>query len=148
MDPRILRRQTPASDLTRKYFLTYIGGMMASSHREPDVFGAISHPARRRMLDLLFDGGRSVNTIAGYFQMSRPAVSQHLKVLRENGFALVRPEGTRRLYAVGSAPLREVDEWLDQFRGFWNQRLDALGTELARGRRKRRTQSIDKKEQD
>jgi DNA-binding transcriptional ArsR family regulator len=73
------------------------------------------------------------------FGISQPAVSQHLKVLRENGFTTVRAEGTRRLYAVDSTPLREVDEWLEPFRRFWQQRLDALGTEIARGKRERRT---------
>jgi hypothetical protein len=58
--------------------------------------------------------------------------------LREGGFATVRPEGTRRLYAVDAAPLRELDEWLGHFRVFWNQRLDSLATELARGKRERR----------
>jgi hypothetical protein len=59
-------------------------------------------------------------------------------VLRESGFATVRADGTRRLYAVDSAPLREVDLWLERFRRFWSQRLDALGTELARGKREQR----------
>ncbi len=72
------------------------------------------------------------------FGISQPAVSQHLRVLRESGFTSVRADGTRRLYAVDAAPLREVDAWLERFRGFWEQRLDALGTELARGRRERR----------
>ncbi len=72
------------------------------------------------------------------FSISQPAVSQHLRVLRESGFASVRAEGTRRLYAVEAAPLREVDAWLERFREFWEQRLDALGTELARGKRERR----------
>jgi DNA-binding transcriptional ArsR family regulator len=65
-------------------------------------------------------------------------VSQHLRVLRENGFATVRAEGTRRLYAVDAAPLQEVDAWLAPYRQYWNQRLDALATELARGKRERR----------
>jgi DNA-binding transcriptional ArsR family regulator len=106
------------------------------------AFDILGDPVRRRILELLADGehaaGELGSVIQDEFGISQPAVSQHLKVLRENGFALVRPDGARRLYAVGSAPLREVDEWLDRFRGFWNQRLDALGTELARGRRKRR----------
>ncbi|MBO0840685.1 MAG: helix-turn-helix transcriptional regulator, partial [Sciscionella sp.] len=76
--------------------------------------------------------------IAAEFQISQPAVSQHLKVLRDNGFATVRAEGTRRLYAVDSTGLRHVDGWLAQFRGFASQRLDALATELARGKRERR----------
>lgn len=65
-------------------------------------------------------------------------MSQHLRVLRENGFARVRPEGARRLYAVDPSRLQEADVWLDRYRQFWNQRLDALGTELARGKRARR----------
>jgi DNA-binding transcriptional ArsR family regulator len=72
------------------------------------------------------------------FGISQPAVSQHLRVLRDNGFATVRSEGTRRLYAVDAGPLRQVDEWLDPYRHFWTQRLDALATELARGAKQRR----------
>ena len=67
--------------------------------------------------------------------------SAHLRVLRESGLATVRAAGARRLYAVDTAPLREVDEWLGQFRRFWEQRLDALGTELARGCRDRRRET-------
>ncbi|MEV2266860.1 ArsR/SmtB family transcription factor [Nonomuraea africana] len=69
--------------------------------------------------------------------MSQPAVSQHLRVLRDNGFASVRAQGAKRLYTVEAAPLREVDQWMERFRRFWDQRLDALETELARGRRAR-----------
>ncbi len=72
------------------------------------------------------------------FGISQPAVSQHLRVLREAGFATVRPDGARRLYAVEPDPLREVDAWLDRFRAFWTPHLDALETEIARGRRQRR----------
>jgi DNA-binding transcriptional ArsR family regulator len=72
------------------------------------------------------------------FGISQPAVSQHLRVLRDNGFATVRAEGTRRLYAVDAEPLRQVDEWLNPYRRFWTQRLDPLATELARGKRDRR----------
>jgi DNA-binding transcriptional ArsR family regulator len=72
--------------------------------------------------------------------ISQPAVSQHLRVLRESGFAPVRPQGARRLYAVSPEPLRDVDAWLERFRRFWTPHLDALATELARGRRQRRTQ--------
>ncbi len=72
------------------------------------------------------------------FGITQPAVSQHLRVLRESGFVSVRPEGTRRLYSVEPAPLREVDLWLDRFRAHWEERLDALATEVARGKRERR----------
>lgn len=76
--------------------------------------------------------------IEGEFGISQPAVSQHLRVLRESGFTTVRAEGTRRLYSVDPAPLAEIDRWLERFRHFWSQRLDALAVELARGRRERR----------
>ncbi|MGW0230138.1 ArsR/SmtB family transcription factor [Actinopolymorpha singaporensis] len=105
------------------------------------AFDVLGDPVRRRILELLADGEQSagaiVETIRAEFGISQPAVSQHLRVLRENGFAHVRAEGTRRLYAVDTAPLREIDEWLERYRRFWTQRLDALGTELRRGRRAR-----------
>ena len=104
------------------------------------AFDVLGDPVRRRILELLTDGERSsgsvVEVIGREFGISQPAVSQHLRVLRENGFATVRPAGTRRLYAVDPTGMREVDAWLEQFRGFWNQRLDALGTEIARGKRR------------
>jgi DNA-binding transcriptional ArsR family regulator len=106
------------------------------------AFDVLGDPVRRRILELLADGERPAGAISevvrAEFGISQPAVSQHLRVLRESGFATVRADGTRRLYAVDAAPLREVDAWLERFRGFWNQRLDALATELARGRHERR----------
>ncbi|MFF2848046.1 ArsR/SmtB family transcription factor [Streptomyces sp. NPDC058001] len=106
------------------------------------AFDVLGDPVRRRILELLADGERTSGavseTIRAEFGISQPAVSQHLRVLRESGFTSVRAEGTRRLYAVEAAPLAEVDQWLERFRGFWEQRLDALGTELARGKRERR----------
>ena len=106
------------------------------------AFDVLGDPVRRRILELLADGevssGAVTAVIQDEFGISQPAVSQHLKVLRESGFATVRPEGTRRLYAVDAGPFRELDDWLDHFRGFWNQRLDSLATELARGKRERR----------
>jgi DNA-binding transcriptional ArsR family regulator len=104
-----------------------------------DVLG---DPVRRRILELLAAGeqpaGAVATTITEEFGISQPAVSQHLRVLREHGFAVVRPEGTRRLYAVGGDALRDVDAWLDRFRQFWAPPLDALSTEVARGKRARR----------
>jgi DNA-binding transcriptional ArsR family regulator len=106
------------------------------------AFDVLGDPVRRRILELLEDGEQSSGSIAvviqAEFGISQPAVSQHLKVLRDSGFAVVRAEGTRRLYAVDSAPLREVDAWLDRFRRFWTPHLDALATEIARGKRARR----------
>ena len=111
------------------------------------AFEVLGDPVRRRILELLADGpvssGAVTEVIRSEFGISQPAVSQHLRVLRESGFAQVRAEGTRRLYSVDSGPLAEIDAWLSRFRGFWNQRLDALGTELARGRRERREREGD-----
>jgi DNA-binding transcriptional ArsR family regulator len=106
------------------------------------AFEVLGDPVRRRILELLARGELSAGeisaVIAREFRISQPGVSQHLKVLRDNGFASVRAQGTRRLYAVQADPLREIDEWLTQFRRFWQQRLDALATEIARGKRARR----------
>jgi len=105
------------------------------------AFDVLADPVRRRLVELLADGeqraGALTATARAEFGISQPAVSQHLRVLRDSGFAHVRAAGTRRIYAVDPSGLREVDAWLEQFRGFWEQRLDALGTELARGRRTR-----------
>jgi DNA-binding transcriptional ArsR family regulator len=106
------------------------------------AFDVLGDPVRRRILELLATGeltsGAVTATVQAEFGISQPAVSQHLRVLRDSGFATVRPDGARRLYAVGAAPLQEVDVWLDQFRRFWEQRLDSLATELARGKKERR----------
>jgi DNA-binding transcriptional ArsR family regulator len=106
------------------------------------AFDVLGDPVRRRILELLADeeqtSGAVTAVIRAEFGISQPAVSQHLRVLRDSGFATVRPEGSRRVYAVDAGPLREVDQWLGQFRQFWEQRLDALGTEIARGKRERR----------
>lgn len=106
------------------------------------AFDVLGDPVRRRILELLAAGERTSGAIAEVIQaefgISQPGVSQHLRVLRENGFTTVRAEGARRLYAVDSAPLQEIDVWLEPFRRFWNQHLDALATELARGKRERR----------
>lgn len=104
-----------------------------------DILG---DPVRRRILELLAEGERSAGDIGEdvqrEFGISQPAVSQHLRVLREAGFATVRPEGVRRLYAIAPEPLEDAAAWFDPFRRFWQPHLDALGTELARGRRQRR----------
>jgi DNA-binding transcriptional ArsR family regulator len=106
------------------------------------AFDVLGDPVRRRILELLAEGELSAGEIATVvrdeFGISQPAVSQHLRVLRDSGFATVRPDGARRLYAVDSAPFRDVDRWLQHFRAFWTQRLDSLETELARGKRERR----------
>ncbi|MGW0712424.1 ArsR/SmtB family transcription factor [Streptomyces sp. NPDC002643] len=111
------------------------------------AFDVLGEPVRRRILELLAEGERTAGEVSevirAEFGISQPGVSQHLKVLRENGFATVRPEGARRLYAVNSEPLRDIDAWLDRFRRFWTPRLDALGTEVARGKRERRLREAE-----
>ncbi|WP_188197661.1 ArsR/SmtB family transcription factor [Nonomuraea sp. SYSU D8015] len=106
------------------------------------AFDVLGDPVRRRILELLAGGEQSSGELTAVIQrefgISQPAVSQHLRVLRDNGFARVRAQGTRRLYSVEPGPLQEVDVWLERFRGFWSQRLDSLATELARGKRERR----------
>src|SRR5437588_11614631 len=107
-----------------------------------EAFDVLGDPVRRRILELLAAGdcsaGEVADTVCAEFGISQPAVSQHLRVLRDNGFATVRPEGARRLYAVNYEPLRDVDAWLDRFRRFWAPPLEALARELAEGRRERR----------
>jgi DNA-binding transcriptional ArsR family regulator len=107
------------------------------------AFDVLGDPVRRRILELLASGeqssGEIVTVISTEFGITQPAVSQHLRVLRDSGFASVRPDGTRRIYAIDTGGIDEVDRWLDQLRGFWQQRLDALETEIARGKRERRT---------
>lgn len=102
----------------------------------------LGDPVRRRILELLAAGERTaggvVEVISAEFGLTQPAVSRQLRVLRESGFATVRAEGTRRLYALDDGGLRDVETWLGGLRSQWEQRLDALGTELARGRRARR----------
>jgi DNA-binding transcriptional ArsR family regulator len=107
------------------------------------AFDVLGDPVRRRILELLADGehasGEIVSVIQSEFGISQPAVSQHLKVLRESGFAHVRTEGARRLYTMDAAPLQQVDEWVSRFRFFWDVKLDALATEIARGKKKRKS---------
>ena len=114
-----------------------------------DILG---DPVRRRILELLAEGERSAGDIGEdvqrEFGISQPAVSQHLRVLRESGFATVRPEGVRRLYTIAPDPLENAAAWFDPFRRFWQPHLDALGTELARGRRQRRLAAEEEQQTD
>ncbi len=100
------------------------------------AFEALAEPTRRRIVELLADGERSAGEIASHFSTSRPGISRHLRVLHEHGLVTTRQAGTRRLYSLDPAPLEEVDEWLERYRCFWTNRLDALDTEIRRRRRK------------
>lgn len=106
------------------------------------AFDVLGDPVRRRILELLATSeqrsGDVVELIQNEFGITQAAVSQHLRVLRESGFANVRVDGPRRIYSVDARPLQEVDEWLSRFRSFWEPKLDALETEIARGKKKRR----------
>ena len=104
------------------------------------AFDVLGDPVRRRILEILAEdehaSGEVVAIVSREFGITQPAVSQHLKVLRENGFAVVKVDGARRLYSLNAAPLAEVDDWLSRFRRFWEPRFEALATEVARGKRK------------
>ncbi|MBR8742889.1 helix-turn-helix transcriptional regulator [Nocardiopsis sp. MG754419] len=106
------------------------------------AFDVLGDPVRRRLLELLTDGelssGELTTVVREEFGISQPAVSQHLRVLRDSGMTAVRAEGTRRMYSVNADALRPVDDWLGPFRRFWAPRFAALETEIARGGRQRR----------
>jgi DNA-binding transcriptional ArsR family regulator len=107
------------------------------------AFDVLGDPVRRRILELLAEGehrsGDIVEVIRSEFGITQAAVSQHLRVLRDSGFASVRVDGPRRIYSVDSQPLQAVDAWLARFRSFWEPKLSALETEIARGKSKRRS---------
>jgi DNA-binding transcriptional ArsR family regulator len=104
-----------------------------------EVLAALGDPVRRELVALLAGGERAAGDLAGRFPVSRPAISRHLRVLRGAGLVTVRSDGRQRLYALDPRPLRELDDWLEPYRDLWAQRLDALDTEIARGRRARTT---------
>lgn len=108
-----------------------------------EAFDVLGDPVRRRILELLSSGQRTAGdvatTIGEEFGLTQPAVSRHLRVLRESGFASVRPQGTRRLYALDDSGLDAAQGWLTELRNQWAERLDALGAELERGRQARTT---------
>ena len=103
------------------------------------TFATLAEPTRLRIIDLLRERPRPVGELVDALGMSQPGVSKHLRVLREAGLVRSRVEGRRRLYALDPRPLRELDDWLAPYRDLWAQRFDALDTEIARGRRARRS---------
>ncbi len=94
---------------------------------------------RRTLLESLANGPATAGELAALLPIARPGVSRHLRVLREAGLVEVRQEAQRRIYALRPEPLAEVDEWLGRYRRLWEQRLDALHTEVARGKREQRS---------
>lgn len=105
------------------------------------AFDVLGDPVRRRIVELLRAGemssGEVVEAVGREFGITQAAISQHLKVLRDSGFATVRAEGPRRIYSLDTAPLQEIDRWLSHFRTFWEGKLDALAGEIARGKKER-----------
>lgn len=94
------------------------------------TFGAVAEPHRRQILDLLRVEDRAVGDLVGALGLSQPGVSKHLKVLRDADLVTVRSAGKQRIYAIHADPLDEVDAWLDPYRRYWNERLDALERHL------------------
>ena len=106
---------------------------MPATLEQPEVFAAISHPARRRMLDLLADGERPVNAIAVNFEMSRPAVSQHLRILLDAGLVTEQRHGRERRYRLEAERLAPVRDWISHYERFWDHSFDRLRKHLKKG---------------
>ena len=102
------------------------------------VLQAMADPSRRRVLDILRDHPATAGELADALPIARPGVSRHLRVLREAGLVTVRPEAQRRVYSLRPEAFVELDEWLGHYRALWQQRIDALHTEISRGKRKAR----------
>jgi DNA-binding transcriptional ArsR family regulator len=96
-------------------------------------FAVLAEPSRRTILDVLRDGERPVGDLVRHLQLSQPAVSKHLRVLREAGLVEVRTDAQRRIYRLRPEPLEEIDAWLDPYRRLWTRSLDALGRHLEEG---------------
>jgi DNA-binding transcriptional ArsR family regulator len=94
------------------------------------AFEVLAEPSRRRILDLLRDGERPVGDLVEHLALSQPAVSKHLRVLKQAGLVEVRPEAQRRLYRIRAEPLADLDAWLTPYRRLWEDRLDALARHL------------------
>jgi DNA-binding transcriptional ArsR family regulator len=103
------------------------------------VLQALSDENRRTMLEALTGGPATAGELAALLPIARPGASRHLRVLREAGLVEVRQQAQRRVYTLRPEPLAEIDEWLGQYRALWEQRLDALHTEIVRGKRERRS---------
>ncbi len=95
-----------------------------------NVIHAIADPTRRRLLELVATGERPVKSLADAFDMTRPAISQHLHILRQAGLVTERKVGREHYYTLRAAPLRDVHDWIQQYERFWHERLDALGEYL------------------
>ncbi len=95
-----------------------------------NIFEVLADPRRRHIVELLAGGERTVGELCDQFEISQPAVSRHLRVLRESGLVSSRAEAQRRVYKLETRPLEEIDRWLEKYRAFWRQRLDDLEATL------------------
>ncbi len=111
----------------------------------PDVFQILADPTRRRLVDALRSGERSVNELVGVVDIGQPGVSRQLAILQDAKFVVVRPQGRRRLYALRPEPFRELDDWMTGYRGMWEARLDRFAAELERRRKTRSKHKEDGK---
>lgn len=111
---------------------------MGTLHVMDAVMQALADQSRRTVLDILRDHPATAGELADALPIARPGVSRHLRVLREAGLVEVRAQGQRRIYSLRPEALVEVDEWLGGYRELWQHRLDALQTEIARGKKARR----------
>ncbi len=100
--------------------------MKTVQRADVDTFTAIAHPVRRQLLDLLANNEQSVSELASQFEVTRPAISQHLKVLLDAGLVSEQRHGRERIYSLKPAPLRELDAWLEAYRHLWEEWLDRL----------------------
>ena len=97
-----------------------------------DTFKILADPTRRRLVEALRTGERSVGELVSLVDIGQPGVSRQLSILQDARFVQVRPEGRRRLYALRPEPFRELDGWMDAYRKVWESRLDRLGAEIER----------------
>ena len=113
--------------------------MSGTFHSVEAVLRALADGSRRALLDRLVGGPATAGDLAALLPIARPGVSRHLRVLRDAGLVEVHAQAQRRVYRLRPEPLAEIDDWLGRYRDLWDQRLDALHTEVAQGKRERRS---------
>jgi DNA-binding transcriptional ArsR family regulator len=128
-----VRRLGQRCNLTVTYLVCYERTVDA-------VLQALSDPSRRTVLDALSEGPATASELAALLPITRPGASRHLRVLRDAGLVEVHQKAQFRIYSLRPGPLAELDEWLDRYRSLWTQRMDALHTEIVRGKRERRSE--------
>lgn len=108
-----------------------------------DVFEVLAEPTRRRMLELLAQGERSVSDMTAEFDIHQPGISRHLRILHDAGLVNVRKDAQRRIYSIRPEPLQELDDWIGQYRALWEQRFDKLAAHLARRKAEQQARTTD-----